>query len=96
MTEETSPSRIGSDRTPVRERIAQTFDELQQIAEVGQRVVVVDTSGARIKGRLTQLSARKLVVSTPESRVFDEATVAKLEAADSLLNGMLMGALVGA
>jgi hypothetical protein len=76
--------------------VARSFEELQPILKVGQTVVVTDDSGRQTKGRLTDLSPSALVVSTPIKRTFAEGTVAEIRFSDSLSNGMLIGAAIGA
>jgi hypothetical protein len=76
--------------------VARSFEELQPILQVGQTVVVTDDSGRQTKGRLTDLSPSALVVSTPVKRTFAEGTVAEIRFPDSLSNGMLIGAAIGA
>ena len=76
--------------------VARSFEELQSILKVGQTVVVTDDSGRQTKGRLTDVSPSALVVSTPDTRTFAEGTVAEIRSPDSLSNGVLIGAAIGA
>jgi hypothetical protein len=76
--------------------VARSFEELQPILKVGQTVVVTDDSGRQTKGRLTDVSPSALVVSTPDTRTFAEGTVAEIRSPDSLSNGVLIGAAIGA
>jgi hypothetical protein len=76
--------------------VARSFEELQAILKVGQTVVITDDGGRQTKGRLTDLSPSVLVVSTPNTRTFAEGTVAEIRSPDSLSNGVLIGAAIGA
>ena len=76
--------------------VARSFEELQSILKMGQTVVVTDDSGRQTKGRLTDVSPSALVVSTPDTRTFAEGTVEKIRSPDSLSNGVLIGAAIGA
>jgi hypothetical protein len=74
---------------------AQTFDDLSRVARPGQAVVVTDTSGERIRGRLTEVSASELVVDDGGPRRFQAGTITRVERADSVWNGLLIGAALG-
>ena len=76
--------------------VARSFEELQLILTVGQTVVVTDDSGRQTTGRLTDVSPSALAVSTPDTRTFAEGTVAEIRSPDSLSNGVLIGAAIGA
>ena len=64
----------------------------------GQTVVVTDTSGKRTKGKVSEVSTTppSLVLLIPQARTFAEGTVAEIRATDSVRNGALIGASVGA
>ena len=63
----------------------------------GQNVLVVDTSGREYKGRVADLSASSMLLQIGrQSRRFAAADVATTHHRDSLIEGMLIGAGVGA
>ena len=76
--------------------VANSFDELRQVLKKGQTVVVTDASGQRTKGRVWDVSPSSVVVRSPEARTFTEGTVTEIRVTDSLSNGALIGAAIGA
>jgi hypothetical protein len=74
-----------------------TFEELRQVLKPGQTVLVIDSSGEQIKGRVAQLppSPSSFVLLAPKARTFPEGTVTEIRATDSLLNGTLIGGGIG-
>ena len=76
--------------------VAQSFDELQGTVKVGQIVFVTDESGRLTKGKVADLSASSLTVLAPEKRTFGESTVTRINRADGVWNGALIGLGVGA
>jgi hypothetical protein len=80
-------------QTPV-----ESFAQLQPALTLGQTVIVEDSSGSRIKGALTGLTATSMTV-TPKSkqpRTFGAGGVSRVTRFDSRLNGFLIGAAAGA
>lgn len=77
---------------------ATSFDELRLRLKNGQTVVVTDTSGQRIKGKVRELSGSPpaLAVLTPAPRTFVEGSIAEIRTTDSLLTGALVGGGIGA
>src|SRR4029079_2020075 len=61
-------------------------------------VVVTDDTGRKIRGKVEELSPSSLIVVTkgPSRRTFVESTVTEIRRSDSLVNGALLGAGVGA
>jgi hypothetical protein len=76
---------------------AASFDELRQVLKPGQTVVVTDTAGRRIKGKLAEvsLSPPALRLLAPGGRTFDERSVREIRSPDTLTNGALIGGAVG-
>jgi hypothetical protein len=75
-----------------------TFEDLQRTLKRDQTVVVVDDAGLRIRGKVQELSPSSLIILTKGAgrRTFVESTVAEVRRPDSVANGALMGAGVGA
>jgi hypothetical protein len=76
--------------------VAQTFDELQGMLKVGQTVYVMDETGRQTKGKVAGVSASALTMLVPEKRTFTEGTVTRINRADAVWNGALIGLGVGA
>jgi hypothetical protein len=76
--------------------VARSFDELQQILKVDETIVITDESGRQTKGKVAGVSAASLTILTPEKQIFLERGVAQISRTDSLWNGALIGAGVGA
>jgi hypothetical protein len=79
--------------------VAHSFAELASMVSVGQTITVTDAPGAEIKGRVAQLSPRSLTLAfDAATRDFAESEVRLIQQKrpDSLLNGTLIGAAVGA
>ena len=76
---------------------ATSFEELRRILKNGQTIVVTDTSGQRIKGKVRDVSTSppSLEIAGPAPRTFQAAAVAEIRATDRVLNGALIGAGVG-
>jgi hypothetical protein len=72
-----------------------TLAELSQVVRPGETIVVTDTGGARVRGRLLQVSSSEVVVATDELRRFEASAVERIQRNDSLWNGTLIGAAVG-
>src|SRR5262245_4731404 len=76
-----------------------SFSDLQFLVGPGDRVVVVDASGARTKGRIAELDGSTLSIRSGDGdRRFreDDVVVIRQRTHDSVLNGVLIGAGVGA
>ena len=79
--------------------IPASFADLQFLVEPGDRVTVVDATGAETKGRISELDGSALSIKSGDSeRRFrqDEVVVIRQRKQDSVRNGMIIGAAVGA
>jgi hypothetical protein len=76
--------------------VAQSFDELQRMLKVDQTVFVTDETGRLTKGKVADLSASSLTLLAPAKRIFGEGTVTRINRADAVWNGALIGLGVGA
>lgn len=61
----------------------------------GQTVVIVDQTGAKVKGRVADVSSTEIVLLTPDRRMFARDTVARITRIDGVWNGALIGAAIG-
>ena len=80
------------------QQIAGNFDQLRVLVASGDTLTVTDVSGARMQGKVTQLSASALVLDVSGAlRQFDAANVMSIEkrGTDSLKNGALTGFAIG-
>ena len=61
--------------------VATSFEELRQVLKPGQTVLVTDSSGQQIKGRVAQLppSPSSLDLLAPKARTFAKGTVTEIE-----------------
>lgn len=85
---------------------AQSFEKLSERIKPGQTVIVVDRSGAEVRGRLTSISASELVVdygrgripdpTLTSSRTFAVADVQQVLKPGHLWDGAIKGAAIGA
>jgi len=80
-----------------------SFQELQAILQPGQSVVVTTEGGRQMKGKVLDVSASTLVLDAfdvsslvRETRTFAPDTVTMIRRTDSIWNGALIGAGVGA
>ena len=71
---------------------AQSFDDLQRVLKVRQKVLVTDETGRHIQARVDKLSNASLTVG---GRTLAATAVREIRLADPLLNGTLIGAAVG-
>jgi len=80
------------------EKTVRSFEELQTILKVGQKVAVTDDRGGEIKGKVGELTASSLVVLAPvnRNRTFTKDSITKIRRTDSSWNGALIGLGVGA
>lgn len=56
---------------------------------------MADETGAKVKGRVTDVSSTEIVLPTPDRRVFSLDTVTRITRIDSVRNGALIGAPIG-
>jgi hypothetical protein len=76
------------------QQIAGTFDQLRVLVRPGDTLTVTDSTGQRVRGRLTELSASSLRLDVSGGlRQFQDSDVDTIEkrGADSLKNGALTG-----
>ena len=78
-----------------------SFEALSSLLERGHEVVVTDEAGRSMKGRISSISPRGLVLarkrfrfSRPQERVFASELVRTVQFVDSAWNGALIGAAV--
>ena len=71
---------------------AQSFEELQRLLNVRQKVVVTDETRQQVTGRIEKLSAGSITV---DGRIFTDAAIREIRLPDGLWNGMLVGAAIG-
>jgi len=79
--------------------VPDSFRDLQFLVAPGDRVQVVDVTGRRISGRIAELDASGLSIRTGDGdRTFrqEDVSVIRQKNHDSVLNGVLIGAAVGA
>ncbi len=79
--------------------VPDSFRDLQFLVAPGDRVQVVDVTGRRIRGRISELDASGLSIRTADGeRRFrqEEVSVIRQRNHDSVLNGVVIGAAVGA
>jgi hypothetical protein len=76
-----------------------SFRDLQFLVGQGDRVVVVDASGGKTKGRISELDGSTLSIASGDGeRRFreDDVVIIRQRNHDSVLNGVIIGAAVGA
>lgn len=79
--------------------VVRSFEELKSRLGAGATILVTDSGGHEARGRLRELSERSLtLLVNGEPRSFSPADVRLIEerTADSLWNGLLIGAAAGA
>jgi hypothetical protein len=79
--------------------VASSFDQLSVLVKAGDKITVVDPAGRETAGRIGLLSRDRLTLVTPAGpRELSEADVLQIRQrrGDSLKNGALIGAAVGA
>lgn len=76
---------------------AQTTPSLGELGRnlLGDTIFVTDDSGNQTKGRVIDVSASHLVVSTPERRTFEQSTIREIRRPDGLWNGLAIGFAAG-
>lgn len=80
----------------------QSFADLQSVLQVGQKILVISRDGIRIPGTVVSIAGSELEIKQAllwfernKRTIFDEASVKRIEVADSTLNGILIGAGLG-
>jgi hypothetical protein len=79
--------------------VPSSFKDMQFLVGPGNRVTVVDSAGGEITGRIAELDASRLSIQTPSGpRNFsqDDVVVVRQRRSDSLKNGVVIGAAIGA
>jgi hypothetical protein len=77
--------------------VARSFEDLRSLVAAGDKVVVSDTAGHRVKGTVAAADENTLSVTTGEGiRTFTRSEVTTVRMSDGLRNGALIGAGVGA
>ena len=79
--------------------VAQSFEQLQVLVSVGNKVKVIDSQGNRVKGRIDAISNSRLILNVNGTqRTLDERNVGEVRrrGGDSLANGAWWGFGVGA
>jgi hypothetical protein len=77
---------------------AQSFDQLGLLIQAGDKMTVTDTWGHDVTGRLARLDATTLSMAIEaDTRTFDASQVRRIQkrTSDSVLNGAVMGAVIG-
>ena len=76
---------------------ASSFEELRPMLRNGQTIVVTDTTGQRITGKVRDVSTSppSLVIAVPAPRTFRAESIAEIRTTDRVINGALIGAGVG-
>jgi hypothetical protein len=76
---------------------ASSFEELRPMLKNGQTIVVTDTTGQRITGKVRDVSTSppSLVLAVPAPRTFRAESIAEIRTTDRVINGALIGAGVG-
>lgn len=77
---------------------AQSWDELAQRLEPGTPVAVTDAGGTEVRGTVSAVSRNSVTLNVDKtSRVFDSQDVRQVRRdGDSLWNGLIIGAAIGA
>ena len=77
---------------------AASFADLLAILKHGQAVVVTDTTGQRIKGKLRDVSSSppSLVFAGPVPRTILDSSIVEVRTTEGVLSGALIGAGIGA
>jgi hypothetical protein len=73
-----------------------SFDQLPRELEPGDRVIVTDAAGEHWKGRIATITPDGMVLSGRESSPFRVDDIRKIRRTDTLWNGFLIGAAIGA
>lgn len=78
--------------------VATSFDQLAVVVKPGDKVSVVDNAGSETEGRVGSVSRDALsIVTKAGPRVLGQADVVRVRQrrSDSLVNGMIIGAIAG-
>jgi hypothetical protein len=76
--------------------IAGSFEELRRTLKTGQTVIVTDSSGERIRGRVADVSPSSLKILVPGARTFAEGSVSEIRRPPSSKKGAIIGGATGA
>ena len=80
------------------QQIAGTFDQLRVLVKPGDTLTITDSTGLRVRGRLSEVTASSLRLDVSGGlRQFQDADVNTIEkrGSDSLKNGAIIGMAVG-
>lgn len=78
--------------------VPSSFNDMQFLVKAGDRVTVIDASGAKITGRISELDASSLSIASrggPRRFTQDDVVVVRQRRADPLKNGALIGVAFG-
>jgi hypothetical protein len=81
---------------------SQSFEDLQKLLKPGQQIVVRDQDGRKQSGRFVSMTGQDFVLDVqrwlrrPQRRSVAEGDVSRVDVRDSALNGVLIGAGIGA
>lgn len=70
---------------------ASSFDDLPRILKEGQTVFIRDDAGRETRGKVADVSADFLSITTPAQRTFRRDSIATISETDRLQNGALIG-----
>ena len=90
---------MGSASLVSAQTVPSSFKDMQFLVGPGNRVTVVDSTGAETTGRISELDASRLLIQAPSGpRSFsqDDVVVVRQRRSDSLKNGLAIGAAIGA
>ena len=90
---------MGSASLVSAQTVPSSFKDMQFLVGPGNRVTVVDSTGAETTGRISELDASRLSIQAPSGpRSFsqDDVVVVRQRRSDSLKNGLEIGAAIGA
>src|SRR5262245_60347776 len=90
---------MGSAGVAAAQTVPSSFKDMQFLVKPGDRVTVVDETGAKITGRISELDASTLSIAAaagPRRFTEDDVMVVRQRRADPLKNGARIGAAVGA
>jgi len=90
---------MGSASLVSAQTVPSSFKDMQFLVGPGNRVTVVDSTGAETTGRISELDASRLSIQAPSGpRSFsqDDVVVVRQRRSDSLKNGLAIGAAIGA
>jgi hypothetical protein len=79
--------------------VPSSFKDMQFLVKPGDRVTVIDASGAKVTGRISELDSSTLSITSatgPRRFAQDDVVVVRQRRPDPLKNGALIGAAFGA